>query len=52
MDNFTLLENALVAIKCCGLLLMYEGYNMVRFAYRGIMDERDEDQDRRIREDT
>jgi len=46
--NFTLLDS-LVAIVVA-FYIMYEGYNLVRFAYRGIMDERDEDQDRRIRE--
>jgi cation diffusion facilitator family transporter len=46
--NFTILDS-LVAIAVA-LYIMFEGYNLVRFAYRGIMDERDEEQDNRIRE--
>ncbi|MCC5925679.1 MAG: cation transporter [Bacteroidetes bacterium] len=45
--NFTLLDS-IVAILVA-TYIMYEGYNLVRFAYRGIMDERDEEQDRCIR---
>lgn len=45
--GFALLDS-LVAIAVA-FYIMYEGLDLVRFSYRGIMDERDEKQDARIR---
>ncbi|MCH8495401.1 MAG: cation diffusion facilitator family transporter [Balneolales bacterium] len=45
--NFTILDS-IVAILVA-LYIMFEGLGLVRFSYRGIMDERDENQDEIIR---
>jgi cation diffusion facilitator family transporter len=44
--NFTLLDS-LVAVLIA-LYIMYEGGNLVRFAFRGLMDTKNEAQDKRI----
>lgn len=46
--NFTLLDSIVAMLVAA--YIMYEGYKLVRFAYRGIMDERDEEQHDRILE--
>lgn len=45
--NFTLLDS-LVALLVAGYI-MYEGGRLVKFAFHGIMDTKNEDQDQRIR---
>jgi len=47
LTNFSLLDS-IVAVAVA-LYIMYEGLDLVRFAYRGIMDERVEEQDIVIR---
>jgi cation diffusion facilitator family transporter len=47
LTDFSLLDS-IVAVAVA-LYIMYEGLDLVRFSYRGIMDERDEQQDAIIR---